>query len=375
MKVEKYLTRWRNAGIVDSVTASRILEFESKCSGFGFGNMLIRMAGLAIFLGIAAVIGSNWDQIPASLKISTHTILNVAVAVFLFRHIQLKREKTVWFDFFVALLAGLTLTFIALIGQIYQTQEPTWKALTFWLVLTTPFWLGLGEGRKHVVRLWVLAFLVTYAFFAFDGPTKDLQARALLVTLLPFGMIALGQSKHLRKLSELTFEQISFAGFILVVVGTSAAQIVWRDHELTQANEISIAWRTATAAFVAVLAIVFARYRKGLVSMPADIDVLLISSVFICAAPFLIPHNDWSALGAGIVMIYWAFCGWAGSRAGYPRAINIASIFIALRLVVVYIEIFGSLLQTGVGLIVSGLLLIALVVGTRRAMGLFGQVK
>jgi uncharacterized membrane protein len=374
MRIEKFVTRWRKEGVVDSVTASRILEFESKRGKFSFGNMLIRLAGLAIFLGVAAIIGSNWDLIPASVKIGVHAILNGGVAFALFRYVQSNREKTVWFDLLIALLAGLTLTFIALVGQVYQTQEPTWKALALWLALATPFWLGLAETKK-TVRLWILAFIAFYAFFVFDGPVSGLQSRALLGTLLPFAMIALGQSQRLRQLREVTLRELSFSGFILIVIGASVAQIFWRIDGKFSPADIAIFWNTALAAWVAALAIIVARYYKILVPHPQAVDVLLILSVFVAAVPFLIPHGEWEVMGAVVVMAYWALCGWVGMKAGYPFALTIASTLIALRLIVVYIEVFGSLLHTGVGLVLSGVLLLALVWGTRRAVAYLGAKK
>ena len=65
--------------------------------------------------------------------------------------------------------------------------------------------------------------------------------------------------------------------------------------------------------------------------------------------------------------------GWTGLRLGYRGLLNTAIVIIALRLVIVYIEVFGNLLSTGVGLIASGVLLIALVWGTRRLIHRLGQ--
>jgi uncharacterized membrane protein len=374
MRIEKFVTRWKKEGVVDSVTAARILEFESKRGKFSFGNMLIRLAGLAIFLGIAAIIGSNWDQIPANMKIGVHAVLNGAVAFALFRFVQSKREKTIWYDLLIALLAGLTLTFIALVGQIYQTQEPTWKALAFWLALATPFWLCLAETKK-TVRLWILSFLVFYGYFIAEGPVTDLETRVLLGTLLPLVFIALGQSTTLRKLREVTLREISLAGFVLVAVGASCAQIQWRMDEKISPEHLAIIWHTTLAAWVAVSGIIFARYHKVLVAQHPAVDIYLMLSVFVAASPFLIPHGEWEVAGAVVVMAYWALCGWVGMKAGYASALNIASILITLRLIVVYVEVFGSLLKTGVGLVISGVLLIALVWGMRRVMACLGGKK
>jgi len=89
--------------------------------------------------------------------------------------------------------------------------------------------------------------------------------------------------------------------------------------------------------------------------------------------PFLTPHPRWPVVGAGLFMAYWAMIGWTGLRLGYRGLLNTAVVIIALRLVIVYIELFGDLLSTGVGLIASGILLIALVWGARRLIRKLGQ--
>jgi hypothetical protein len=53
--------------------------------------------------------------------------------------------------------------------------------------------------------------------------------------------------------------------------------------------------------------------------------------------------------------------------------ITLAVVIIALRLVVVYVEVFGNLLSTGVGLIASGALLIALVWAAGKLIRKLGQ--
>ena len=60
---------------------------------------------------------------------------------------------------------------------------------------------------------------------------------------------------------------------------------------------------------------------------------------------------------------------------GHRGVLKLAIVVIALRLVVVYVEVFGSLLSTGVGLIASGVLLIALVWAAGKLIRKLGQSK
>jgi uncharacterized membrane protein len=74
----------------------------------------------------------------------------------------------------------------------------------------------------------------------------------------------------------------------------------------------------------------------------------------------LVPHAPVAMIGAlGFVMV-WALVAWCGYQAHAMQIVNLATAVIAARVFVAYIEVFGSLLATGAGLIVSGVLLLAL---------------
>ena len=51
---------------------------------------------------------------------------------------------------------------------------------------------------------------------------------------------------------------------------------------------------------------------------------------------------------------------WCGYRANAMQVVNLATAVIAVRIFLAYVEVFGSMLATGAGLIVSGVLLLAL---------------
>ncbi len=371
MRVEKHIRRWLDEGIIDSPTAARLLEHESNRRGISFGNVLIGLAGLCIFLGIAAVIVANWANISGGAKIGAHTVLNGIIAIGLYYLFRAGKNKTIWFELLVALLAALTLTFIALIGQVFQTQEPSWKALALWIALVTPFWLWLGESKK-LVNLWILAFLGFYQDFAvhFSLEGKDVVfTSTLLMSLLPFGMIALGQAPVFRKFRPMAAAQIAKAGFLLLVVGVSLMQIFWHSDRVPFDDTIQM---TILSVFCAATGIVALRKFGGLAAVPPVLDVLILKSAIIAPLPFLIPHQGYPVIEAFINILYWGFCGWAGLKAGYPRMLTLMAVFMALRLIVVYVEVFGSLLETGFGLIISGFLLIAFVWGTRKALAHIG---
>ena len=128
MIAEHFTRRWQEAGLIDSALAQRILAWEAQhrrpIALWGIAGL----GAIAVSLGIMALVGANWELIPAWLKLATNLALNAAcaIAVFVFW-----RQNWLWRRELAALLLfGLVLSGIALIGQVYQLQSAPWSAPT-----------------------------------------------------------------------------------------------------------------------------------------------------------------------------------------------------------------------------------------------------
>jgi hypothetical protein len=373
MRLKAQLQRWQMAGIIDAATVQRLEAYEETRHGFRFSTAMFGLGALAIVLGVAAVVGSNWDAIPATFKLIAHTLMNLALTAGILRAIRTGR--TVAREIMLFLLAGFTLTLIALIGQIYQTGAPLWQALALWLVITSPFLFFLTRA-KFTIACWMLGFwtalgvaaeTVTYHL----GPT---HLDVAFYTLIPFLMIGMGEWRVLRTRWPVWPSLLATGGYALTAWAVSWAQLEWIEEFGYNFHDYRThfypAFFAGLAASGALLAL---RYAKYLEAKPYITDVFMLVSVLAGFMPFLTPHPHWPVVGAGIFMAYWAMIGWTGLRLGYRGLLNTAIVIIALRLVIVYVEVFGNLLSTGVGLIASGVLLIALVWGTRRLIRKLGQ--
>jgi len=166
------------------------------------------------------------------------------------------------------------------------------------------------------------------------------------------------------------------AGYALIACVVSAAQLAWIDEFDREFREhrahLFPAFLAALAAASAMAAL---RRVKWLEANSLVATIFLFVSVVAGFAPLLLRHPHWPVVGAGIFIAYWALIGWSGLRLGHRGVLNLAIVVIALRLVVVYVEVFGSLLSTGVGLIASGVLLIALVWAAGKLIRKLGQSK
>ncbi len=373
MRLKAQLQRWRTAEIIDAPTAQRIEAYEGSKRGLRFSTAMFGLGALAMVLGVAAVVASNWDAIPATAKLAAHAALNAGLAAGVLAAIRAERPAAR--EILLFLLAGATLTFIALTGQIYQTDAPLWQALAFWLCLVSPVLFFLARARFTVV-CWILSFWTTLGFAvdAVEAHLGPLNLDMAFYTLTPFLMIAVGASRALQARWPIWPAMLLGAGYVLVAVATSSAQLAWHDDfDLRIHGHRAHVFPAFFAALAASFALFLLSQKRYLTPAPSVTSLFLPVSVLIGFAPLLTRHPDLPVVGAGLFMVYWALIGWMGLQSGYRSLLNTAVISIALRLVVVYVEVFGDLLSTGVGLIASGALLIAVVWGVGKIIRWTGR--
>lgn len=373
MSLKTNLQRWQANGIIDAATAERIAAYEQGRHGFRFSTALFALGALAIFLGVAAVIGANWDGIPAWLKLAAHAAVNLGLAAGIVQAVR--TERSVLREILLFLLAGLTLTFIALIGQVYQTGAPLWQALTLWMVTVSPFLFLLARARFTIV-CWVLAFLATLVSAAEPlwHLLEPFKLDMAFATLIPFLLIGAGHALPLRERWPVWPRTLAMTGYIMTAWFVSWAQLGWAvDFGGEFHQDMANVYIAFCAGLAAVAALFIGRRLRILERKPEIVDLFMLVSMIAGFLPVLMAHPHWPVVGAAIFMMYWALIGWKGLRLGMRWLLNLAVIVIAVRLVIVYIEVFGSLISTGVGLIVSGLLLIALVAGMRKLIRHLGK--
>jgi uncharacterized membrane protein len=383
MIVEHYTRRWQTAGLIDGATADRILAWESIHRRPVWLWAVAGMGALAIALGIMAVVGANWEDIPAWFKLTVELALTTSCAagvlVFWTRGQVWPREIA------ALLLFGLVLAGIALIGQVYQLQSAAWRALVLWIVLCTPF-LALLSTTRLVGAIWVAAAVT--AWFAAYEPMSELFA-ALGITPKS-GAYFLSSSAVVKLMTYL-------AATLLIAIG--ALRRLWLPAT-TQGN-LLLQLGFAGLVTCVSMAVVLGGNREG-----GELGALALGAVMtgLTAAALLIDGNArrrrealiWLGLGfvvwaislfplggdrlagnvarAILYIAYWAAIGWLTARAGWRGLFALAFTMIALRLLVLYFEAIGGLTATGLGLIGGGMLCIALAtLGWRLTRGVTRQ--
>ena len=88
--------------------------------------------------------------------------------------------------------------------------------------------------------------------------------------------------------------------------------------------------------------------------------VLLVLLLVLSYGPLLIGTKELELVGALVFIGLWAVVAWVGYASHNARLLSAATAVIGLRVVIVYFEVFGSLMDTGLGLVTGGLLTVGL---------------
>src|SRR5262245_24447046 len=363
MSLDRKLARWESAGLIDGTTRARIRAFEQSERGPIAWYALGVLGAGTVALGVLSVVAANWDGIPGSVKLAADLLIALGLAVA--TYVAVRRRAGWPAEVLITLFYGFTLASIALVGQVYQLTAPMYQALVAWSAATLPLVL-LGRSQA-LAALAVAGIAVTHAMSVSPlieflhpggGANRDLWATVLFAS--PLVYVPLARVPWLMRSRPVFSRTVTVLAWMAVLVLGFALQFGWytdveRDHVL--------GWSLgATAAVAAAIALALprlypdmeARPRRGLVAIVAFAWLtLLLNSA--------IPRPSADVVGAVLQVVWLGLFAWTSIQLGLVRAFNILTALIALRVLAIYFEVFGSLLSTGVGLITGGAL--TLVVG------------
>lgn len=353
MSLQKQLQAWVGAGLITAPQGEAIAAFEKRAARPPWA--LYGVAGIgvtALVAGVISLIAANWDGIPAAVKLGLFFLMEGGVgALFVRQQAQpgMRREVALTL-FMLFILAG-----IGLIAQIFNIHSNGWSGLLFWLALSLPVTL-MAESRL-AANAWFAGLATMLTIWGTSGGGK-----AQVAVTAGYAVAAVGLA-HLPglRLNEAFKRAALNWGMTFVVFGlTLAASVAWSiDAPAEVRAHAALPWAgCALAAGIALLATPpYAQARRWRLAIVAT----LVSATAFYTLPLLVPLGEQPIGGAVCFLIVWSCAGVAAVAAERQRLFDVISFFIAARFVAIYFEVLGTLAATGIGLIVSGLVILGAV--------------
>ncbi len=376
MRLDHKLAEWQKAGVLSAEDAARILAYEGHETRPYLLYAVGGLGALTIALGIIAIIASNWETIPGGLKLAIDIGLAVGLAAGI---VAVDRRGIDWLrETLIGLYWAYVLASIGLISQVYHLGGATWQALLVWTGLTFPLVTRGHSGG--LATLWVLALHTTYCIALEPLARTSRASEGLVVGLLglvPLLCLAVATSARVERARPQFHHAFAGLGWCEALAMTSLTTFAFYQAPL-RPDKLGGLWITAGIAAV-LIAYLVARAGR-LVDQPAAVlplRVLLVLLLVLSFGPILLAEGDLNLVGALAFIALWAVVAWVGYASHNARVLNLATAIIGIRLIAVYFEVFGSLLDTGLGLVTGGLLTVALTYfwarKRREIAGRFGE--
>lgn len=367
MKIAKKLDVWLDNGLITSEQYKKIEAFEQNHKKPVIIGSLLGLSFFCIALGILSLVSANWEIIPVYIKLSLDILVLIGVGFgAVYFHNQ---EKNNFFEGMLILYAGLVLASIGLIAQIYQLQSDGMKAVLLWTILVFPVVL---ITRKVILPLiWLPLFTtssintlaeINFVYAILEMIEKTFPYAISVCGILLFAYIYRFTSYYFRTRLAPQIKAMKFwLGFDIVSL------VIVMDLGLGLLGEYGNPSYTENYASVIVISLlVLATVAFGYYSnkynysrlLTCALAILLGFSIIFMALPEnKVLYDIWGFL---LTMSILATVVVYALIKNKEKLLNIATACVAIRLFIVYIQVFGSLLTTGVGLIVSGVFFLSL---------------
>lgn len=354
MALERRLKRWTEAGLLDARQAERILEFEQGRDRPTLMYAVAGLGGLAIAIGIVSIVAANWDVIPGRVKIATNLMLLVGGGATLARYFT---RWPIWArDAALLVMYGLTMGSIALVGQVYQLGGTAREALATWSVLTAPL-MTLG-GTEFVALLWLFGLQGTCAAWLIWLAEQRGSAEGWALTgasLLPWLLLFVGHSPWLQRARPAYAKASLSLGWFELVIAASVGANVFYTNQMGEPWNALWAGLALASAMAAWIWIRLTALQGGKVAR-----WLLVGSLLLIYLPARLSPGGWDLLAALLFISLWLLVAYAAHSAQIFWILNLATAVLGVRILIVYFEVFGSLLSTGFGLVSGGALTLLL---------------
>lgn len=380
MKVSD-IQRIRDAGLIsDAQCRSIVAHFRLDQEGNRFLFILAIFGGLLVSAGVILLVAANWEAIPRAVKLVTGVVLLVAThGAGWYWGRGGEHGRPVLAEALYLVGAGLFLANIALVGQTYHLSSRSPNGILLWWIGIAPLAWILRSRLQYVlllsaIVLWLgLELNEPGGWIYFRGEARQSMFYLLVgVAAAAAGPLYLGTrypefAGPTEKLGLLFIHLASFpltVGFfygsgLVTTAGWVLCGIV------TVASLVAVGWTTGRDAAVG------GNRQWGWVWAGCLGGILALAW-----SGLLVEHRSrWSSLRVDVgfhwvaIPALFAFC-LIQARVGVLRSsrfmVNLAVAFMGLHMISAYIQLFGSMANTGLMFLLAGVGLISMAVVLER---------
>ena len=370
MNLSKKLNAWHNAGLIDLTTVGKINQYEQDKSKPIVLWAIASLGAFSIVIGLISVVAANWLFIPDALKLSTDLFICFVISLILYKTFLSSKNNSasLWkVDVMVIIYYGFTLASMALIGQTYQQGGSIATLFLVWSIVTIPLVL-LGRGQ-FLAGLWFFGSATTYILNveSIYGDIRLLTASKFIATSIsvsayllgPLFFILVSRVPCLVKLRPMLANEFSRFSWVAILVFGMLCQFLWYEVFVYdfQSEALCIVGICFIATFITV-SFIPRLYPEDPSTTHLAMRVVL-TTVFILGASALWHSEKLALIGALSNIVYLCILAWAALIIRSSALFNTITALICIRILAIYFEVFGSMLETGIGLVLGGSLTLA----------------
>lgn len=346
MNLNKKLNQWLEAELIDTATLTRIKDFEKANSKPLMLYATSGIGALSLCLGLISIIAANWHAISPNVKLGLDLLVGFSLCTYLaFNHKNLPKWVK---ETLIALISSWTLASIGLIGQIYQLGGDGKSAITLWTILILPLLL---QGRSTFSGVLLLGSLSTS--YSLWMTYLDEPHMMTVIPALTLGVLALRLYQPIYQKRPEILSVFSVVALLNVLSASTFSPFAFYKRYVP-GEDLKYIYE----ALVLCLPSVYVLWR--LIRHKAkSVQIALFASVICSFMPLLIPHQgDLDFLAILFFLGYWSIITKAALDLNQVLVFRLATFLVALRLVIVYFELVGTLLDTGLLFLSGGALIL-----------------
>ena len=376
MSISTKLAIWQEHELISAEQVKKIMAYEKENHKPVFTFPFLLLGFFCIALGCVSIISANWQEISSSVKLGVYFTIMLGLSVGVFYSFRTEKEK--WYEGLLLLFCLMVLAGIGLIAQIYQLQEPGLRAYFLWCILIFP--LVIISRRIILALIWLPVFTAS----AVDTLSNIYFFRELLEIIehtFPFAISVCGilifayiyrfVSYYFRTRLAPQIKAMKFwLGFdivsLVVIMDFGASNMfsgLFYDDILNGDNYRSI---------LVICFLILANVGFGYFSYKYNYSRLLTCVLAILlgfSIIYMVLPNNVTILNLWGFLLTMSILSTVVAYAlikNRVKLLNIATACMAVRIFFVYIQVFGSLVTTGIGLIASGILFLGLIYGWKK---------